>query len=1549
MSNLGQGLAAVAGGVVGFFIGGPTGAAYGFQLGLLAGSALFPTQLPGVSGPRLEDQRTTTSEVGSPLAIVYGTYAVAGTVMDLGELEEVSESEEVGGKGAPSQEQTTYSYFQPIAIGLCEPIDGLLRVWENGELVYDIREDETSDGQAEVIIPGGLFGNRGAQPVSPIVAQSRNYQQTFTLYKGDEDQLPDPTLEAIHGVGEVPAFRGLAYIVYHRRQLLEKQGLRHPNFKFEVVRNGQFECVEVTEYSNEVLYDWLSVGNPVNPKNKNIFGLPGGGTTESMSEAMEEFRAARIVNSHVTRIGWPSIAYLDAQNLIVDGVVADSYPVLLGGHPFSNQAGVQANLFFGIEPYNVVVHPYGVDAFLQAPGTVVYTQFGNYLTLSQVYPGPPGYDPGDPYPYDILQAYEAGTHYVWSSQPVTMQVERRPNAPTDPCENQPNATLPGFCVVDGYLIAKGEWTLVNFGFETDEQFHVLRKLSNGNSSSNPTRYPLNPCVPLGSADDTEAFWTAAYNAAVAAGEMPMGMTYVADNSGDGTTTYPQEQDFAWVRASLKCTGASDGISLAEIITDICARVGITRIDVSELATKMVHGFAITRVMPARSAIEPLKSVGFFDIVESPPELCFRVRGRAPVATLTENDLGVHEEGSTPPPLVTIRKLQDVELPRQVRVHYISPSRDYELGEQQSQTRITTDATNDVDIEVPVCLDDTEAKRIAEVLWADAWRSRWVHQFSTDQRWLALEPADVVLLPIEGLLERLRIVSVDDAIPLLRKFESCRDDDGSYVSYAVAEVPDRPPNEIRILAPTELILLDIPALRDADNDAGVYAAARSLMRDAVWHGAAVRYSKNEGETFIDLLAIGTEAIIGEVVTAAGPGTTTTWDEENSLVVQLLNGSLEDRTEEDVMAGANGAAVGRHGRWELLQFVDTEEVAEDRFSLTRLLRGRKGTEHYIGTMQAGDQFVLLSGPGVVRVSLDSSEIGIDRIYKTVSVGAAAGTGIEQTFATQGVALEPYSPAHLAAALDEDGDMLISWVRRGRLGRELTSGVDIPLSEAFERYEIDILTPAGAVLRTVTVNDAQELLYTYAQQLADFTVRDVPMLVRVYQISEIVGRGTPAELLTDTSIALEPVLPPIDYPQIYARITFGGAPDGDEDVVVRGIYAPKNAAGTNIEVTILGAGKDSPDDYALELYTYLNGLGLPATANVSQPTVDSVQVRAVEGDQLSLYAYAAHPQVTFDYDTQYDSMDPLHDDTWIGGTYRIPLPVQNGVKQQITLDLYEIIGGFVDGAAEQSNNYRTGGAAVVRFTVYALDYDTNKTFPVPYLGQVVQINWAAPNNISDLRQMALGDIVAANGLPKPAYTLLAQYADFVGWSVVGGRQVVYITMKYGYWAAVDVFSASWQPNGTHPSGYDPGTQEAVEGVMRYPSGAKWMAGVSFFHFNDATFYASGLGGWASGQTIEITLDANTFSYTIDGTEATALNTTDNSAGSDLVTTMNAIMDDLETQIETSGDYVVLHELYSNGQYKDWRIERTAANTAVTFSGQVTGYDLTIVTETFDEDSSP
>src|SRR5690606_22000507 len=135
----------------------------------------------------------------------------------------------------------------------------------------------------------------------------------------------------------------------------------------------------------------------------------------------------------------------------------------------------------------------------------------------------------------------------------------------------------------------------------------------------------------------------------------------------------------------------------------------------------------------------------------------------------------------------------------------------------------------------------------------------------------------------------------------------------------------------------------------------------------WGGAVILRSLDGGSSFTQLAAVTNEATTGTVVTPPGVGDWYTWDDANEIIVELETGSLSSRTDEDVIDGANAIAMGAHGRWHIVQFANAEQISATQWRLTRLLQGRRGTEHLIGTVQEGDSFVLISGLGIVRLPL------------------------------------------------------------------------------------------------------------------------------------------------------------------------------------------------------------------------------------------------------------------------------------------------------------------------------------------------------------------------------------------------------------------------------------------------------------------------------------------------------------------------------------------------------------------------------------------------------
>jgi hypothetical protein len=155
-------------------------------------------------GQRLEELSVQSSTYGEPIPQLFGSARLAGNVIWARPLKEVgTTTTQSGGKGGGSSvSSTNYSYYASLAIAICEgEIDSLERVWADAALL------DLSLG-------------------------------TYRIYKGTEDQLPDPLIESFEGVGNTPAYRGLAYVVVEDFPL-EAFGNRIPNFTFEVTRKAQ--------------------------------------------------------------------------------------------------------------------------------------------------------------------------------------------------------------------------------------------------------------------------------------------------------------------------------------------------------------------------------------------------------------------------------------------------------------------------------------------------------------------------------------------------------------------------------------------------------------------------------------------------------------------------------------------------------------------------------------------------------------------------------------------------------------------------------------------------------------------------------------------------------------------------------------------------------------------------------------------------------------------------------------------------------------------------------------------------------------------------------------------------------------------------------------------------------------------------------------------------------------------------------------------------------------------------------------------------------------
>ncbi|TMJ18703.1 MAG: hypothetical protein E6G92_02345 [Alphaproteobacteria bacterium] len=431
------------------------------------------------------------------------------------------------------------------------------------------------------------------------------------------------------------------------------------------------------------------------------------------------------------------------------------------------------------------------------------------------------------------------------------------------------------------------------------------------------------------------------------------------------------------------------------------------------------------------------------------------------------------------------------LPREASVAYYEIERDYQAGLQRA-TRGGASGPADRSA-LPAALGAAEAKRLAEERLAAAWAGRLTARVTRSWRACALSPGGHVLLEGEAgrwRIERMSIGPMTVTLDLVRIAPA-----GFGAPPASPGVPVRQPDMVH--GPTVLRLLDLPL---GDGTAGaplLFAAAAGS--EAGWRRAAIEASFDGGGTWLAAGSTAAPAVIGTVLGALAPAGPALADRESAIEVELLNASmwLESRSDDALANGENLALVGE----ELIQFGAADPVGTNRFRLSRLWRGRRGTEWAAALHSAGEGFVLIEAESLVPLQAPAGSAGGEARLIAYGIGdPPEGAAAERPIA--GEAIRPPSPVHLTAE-PLDGGVTLRWVRRSRQGWVWPSGGDTPLGEEAERYRVKL---AGEGFSRSAIVTEPSFHYGAAERAAD---GGGPALVSIVQLGTF-AVSRPATLL-------------------------------------------------------------------------------------------------------------------------------------------------------------------------------------------------------------------------------------------------------------------------------------------------------------------------------------------------------------------------------------------------------------------------------------------------------
>jgi hypothetical protein len=546
-------------------------------------------------------------------------------------------------------------------------------------------------------------------------------------------------------------------------------------------------------------------------------------------------------------------------------------------------------------------------------------------------------------------------------------------------------------------------------------------------------------------------------------------------------------------------GRLGGVPLHRLLREILAHYEFHDVETGELEG-MIDGYVVDNVMSARDAIEPLARAFAFDALDAGDKLRFLARRNTVFAPLDPAACVEEDPGR---PLYTLRRMQETELPAAVKLTYIESGRDYRQAAVESR-RSTGLSRREAVTALPAVLSQTAAQGAADVMLFDVWNSRETASFALPPSSLRFEPGDGLMLlqPHAGLPLRIEEISEGRSRTI-----TARQLDGE--TYGASSTVSRAPQSgaVSALGQPEVVYMDLPLLT---SDASAHALWFAASSDP-WSGGLSVYRRT-GERFDFNRAIKSPSIMGETLDALPAGPLWRRDRRAAFHVRLYRGALQSIGEEELLNGANLAAIGDSLRgFEIVQFERASLVAPSTYEISTLLRGQLGSSpEMLDERAAGSMFVLLDET-LTQLAMTAADIGLSIVWRAGPASRSNGDASfrEDLAVLSGRALRPLPPCRLAARR-LGADIRFTWLRQTRIDADSWELAEIPLAESSERYLFQILD-GEAVKRSAVVADSA-YLYAAADLLEDFASSPSSFPIRVCQLSSEYGAGAPAQAIVN-----------------------------------------------------------------------------------------------------------------------------------------------------------------------------------------------------------------------------------------------------------------------------------------------------------------------------------------------------------------------------------------------------------------------------------------------------
>lgn len=565
-----------------------------------------------------------------------------------------------------------------------------------------------------------------------------------------------------------------------------------------------------------------------------------------------------------------------------------------------------------------------------------------------------------------------------------------------------------------------------------------------------------------------------------------------DGTGDGEADQKFNGSDSYVLTSYAAPDIKD------VISSYCDAAGIAY-DVSALPDAACE-FSVGNQTSIRTILGTLALTFQFDMVDTGGVLKFSPRVATVVKTIPIEDLGFVDSQNNIQAPYSVKRFQGTDLPKTMILEYPASDLDYNSFTQTAEI-FTYTSGQEVKLSTPVTLTHEQAKEIVDVSIINAHLQRTQYHFVTSYKHIDLEPADVVNLADVGLVRMRQLSEKSEGL-----IEFIAEDAGAEMavegSGATAQVPAASTNVPVDIGYSQAFFIDPPVVNESDVGVRLYAAVHGYDRPG-WPGASVYVSENGGASYELIGNTYKEATFGLVSAVTPAADWHVWDESTTISVVIKANDLSSKSALDVLNGKNWCMVGQ----EVIGFKNAVLTAPKTYTLSGLLRGRQGSEQYVGTHVANELFVLLDD-AIMRIDWQESDRLTTKKYKVVTIGSTLDKvdGLDVQMVSNNCMMWPVYDAKVLKVGD---DFNISYKGRTRFDNDLKDMATTINDPDWAGFGIQIFDTDLVTIKKSYTTTSESFVYSEAMQIADFGSAQGTLKVRIAQLNQKYGAGYPVTI--------------------------------------------------------------------------------------------------------------------------------------------------------------------------------------------------------------------------------------------------------------------------------------------------------------------------------------------------------------------------------------------------------------------------------------------------------